>query len=83
MDSIPDKYVNPGGYVNFTATASDVDLGDTLTFSLVDPPPGATISAGGAFNWRPHITETGSTNVVAIRVTDNGTPNLSATNTSR
>ena len=81
VDFIPDKYVNPGGTVSFTATASDADTGDVLTFSLVNPPPGATITGGGEFSWRPHITETGSTNVVAIRVTDDGRPNLSGTNT--
>ena len=54
---------------NFTATATDADLpGDTLTFSLVNPPSGMTINgATGAITWTP---QTESTTTFGIKVTD-------------
>jgi PKD repeat protein len=65
-----------GNTFTFTATATDPDAGQTLTFSL-DPgaPSGATINAAtGVFSWTPPA---GGTFPVTIRVTDNGTPALS------
>jgi DNA/RNA endonuclease G (NUC1) len=39
---------------SFTATASDVDAGQTLTFSLIGAPAGATIDPNtGQFTWTP------------------------------
>jgi len=69
--------LNGGETVTFTATAEDDDLpADTLTFSLQGTPPaGATIDpVTGAFSWTP--TNTISTNVITVRVTDNGVPPL-------
>jgi endonuclease G len=37
---------------SFTANANDVD-GDSVTFSLVGAPAGATIASNGAFSWTP------------------------------
>ena len=73
--------VNPGQTVSFTATATDADLPtNTLTFSLVNPPAGATISPGdGTFNWRPAAVLAGTTNVVQVRVQDNGVPAMQDT----
>ena len=60
--------------LTFTATASDVDAGQTKKFSLVSAPSGAAINATtGVFTWKP--TATGSY-TVKIRVTDNGSPVL-------
>jgi Putative Ig domain len=64
----------------FTNSASDPDVGETLTFSL-DPgaPAGASIGAtNGVFAWTPADSQTG-TNDLTVRVTDNGLPPLSAT----
>jgi hypothetical protein len=72
--------VNPGAVINFNATASDVDAGDVLSFTLVNPPQNASITAAGVFSWRPHLAQAGTTNTVTVVVTDNGAPNLSATN---
>lgn len=72
--------VNPGATISFTATVTDVDPGDVQSFSLVNPPAHASISAAGAFTWRTHLAQAGTTNSVTVVVTDNGTPNLSATN---
>jgi len=52
----------------------------TLTFSLPIAPTNATLGASsGILNWRPLVTQANSTNPFAVVVTDNGTPNLSAT----
>jgi hypothetical protein len=62
-----------------TNTATDPDLpAQVLTFSL-DPgaPAGASIGAtNGVLLWTPAQAEAG-TNAITVRVTDNGTPNLS------
>ena len=67
-----------------TASASDVDLpADTLTFSLDSgAPPGATISSStGAFSWTPSEAQGPAEFEITVRVTDNGTPSLTATQT--
>ena len=77
---ISDYTVNAGQTVAFTASATDNAPGRTLTFSLLSPPSGATInSASGLFNWRPTVSQANTTNTVQVRVTDNGTPNLTDT----
>lgn len=79
---IGDSTVNPGQTISFTATATDADVPtNILTFSLLSPPAGATINSGtGLFNWRPTIAQANTTNTVKVKVTDDGSPNLSATN---
>jgi PKD domain-containing protein/putative Ig domain-containing protein len=71
----------PGALVTFTATATDPDIpANTLTFSI-DPgaPPGATIGAStGVFSWTP---QSGGAFAFTIRVTDNGSPPLSDSET--
>lgn len=76
---IPNKNVNVGQLLSFTNVVNDPDLpAQTLTFSFVSgAPSGATLDAtSGVFSWTPAAT---GTNTVAIRVVDNGTPALSAT----
>ncbi|MBU6399153.1 MAG: hypothetical protein KGS61_02445 [Verrucomicrobia bacterium] len=67
-----------------SASAQDPDLPpDLLTFSL-DPgaPPGASINpTNGLFVWVPTQAQGSSTNLVTVRVTDNGLPPLSDTQT--
>ena len=55
-----------------TASASDADLpADTLTYSLVSAPSGATINPGtGAFTWTPGETDGPGTHSVTVRVSD-------------
>ncbi|HJQ31529.1 MAG TPA: tandem-95 repeat protein [Pyrinomonadaceae bacterium] len=55
----------------FTATASDVD-GDTLTFSLVGAPAGASITSTGQFSWTPTEAQggTGSAFNFSVAVSD-------------
>jgi hypothetical protein len=81
VGTLTNRTVNPGQIISFTATATDADLPtNTLTFALVSPPSGATISGGGLFNWRPAVAQADTTNTVKVKVTDNGSPNLSGTN---
>jgi hypothetical protein len=75
------------GYVllplSVSTSASDPDAGQSLSFSL-DPgaPRGAVINPGsGVFSWTPTRNDARSTNRVTVRVTDNGIPPLSATQT--
>ena len=66
--------------LNFTATATDVDSGQTLTYSLINnPPSGASINAtSGLFSWTPTEAQGPGPHSVTIKVTDNGRPALSA-----
>jgi hypothetical protein len=76
LDPIGNKTVYVNQLLAFTATASDVDAGQSLSFTL-DPgaPFGTAINpSSGAFTWTPGIA---GTNLLTIRVTDNGTPALS------
>jgi hypothetical protein len=69
--------VSLGKSITFQAAATDPDAADTLTFSLQGSvPAGATINAQGAFAWTPLATQLGPS-TFTVRVTDNGTPNLS------
>ena len=79
---VSDQTVNVGVTVTVTNIATDPDVPpQTLTFSLLAGPTNATLDASsGIFTWRPLVTQAGSTNAIAVIVADNGTPNLSATN---
>jgi hypothetical protein len=74
---------NVGVTLLITNFVSDTDSpAQTLTFSLPVAPTNATLGANnGIFNWRPLVTQADSTNLVSIVVTDNGSPNLTATQT--
>ncbi|HEY1791225.1 MAG TPA: T9SS C-terminal target domain-containing protein [Verrucomicrobiae bacterium] len=78
---ISDRAINVGYHLSITNTATDSDTpAQTLTYSLPIAPTNATIgSASGIFDWRPFVTQANTTNPVQIVVTDNGTPNMSAT----
>ncbi len=74
LSAIGNKSGTVGSPVTFTASATDPN-GNSLTFSLVNPPTGASINpTSGAFTWTP--TSVGSPSVT-VRVTDNGTPAMS------
>ena len=78
--AINDQTVNVGQTITFTASATDTDLPpQTLTFNLLSAPTNATLSANGNFVWRPLVSQSNTTNLISLQVTDNGTPPLSAT----
>jgi len=65
-----------------TNTATDADLpANTLTFGLVSAPTGVSLnSASGVLTWTPTEAQGPSTNTITVKVSDNGTPGLSVTN---
>jgi hypothetical protein len=74
LDPIGNKTVKVGTLLTFAAKATDIDAGQTKTFSLVAPPAGASIVATtGVFTWTP---ATAGAFKVKVRVTDNGIPVL-------
>ena len=83
--SVGARTVNPGVTVFITNAVTDPDLpGQTLAFSFLTAPANATLTSLNAsnalFTWRPLISQAASTNAIKVKVIDNGTPNLSATN---
>ncbi len=78
LGAIGDRTVNEGTPLSFTATATDPDAGQALTFTLdAGAPAGAAITAGGAFTWTPAEDQGPGAIPITVRVTDDGTPNLS------
>ncbi|MDB6110566.1 MAG: N-acetylmuramoyl-L-alanine amidase [Pedosphaera sp.] len=77
---VADQTISPGSTLTLTNSATDPDLpANTLTFSLDGGGPiGASVdSVSGVFSWTPDASQIGTTNGVTVRVTDNGSPNLS------
>ncbi len=81
LQFIFDTATAAGRVLNITNSASDVDLpAQTLDYSLPSAPAGATISSSsGVIAWRPAATQAGATYPFSVRVADNGTPSMSAT----
>ncbi len=78
-----DVTLDEGNAANASATAVDPD-GDALAFALVSGPAGVIVNPTTGFvTWPTSEKDGPSTNTVRIRVTDNGTPALSATNEFR
>jgi hypothetical protein len=74
LAKIGNRTVKVSTAMTFTATATDVDAGQTKTFSLIGAPSGATISATtGVFKWTPPAV---GSYIFKVRVTDNGSPVL-------
>ena len=85
---IADQIINAGVTLVVTNVATDTDLPpQTLTFSVLTGPTNATLTmtdgTNGIFTWRPLVSQADTTNLVSVQVTDNGTPNLTATNNFR
>lgn len=80
LAAISDQQVNIGSPLTFTASATDSDLpANTLSFSLVGPPAGATINpTSGVFSWTPEFS---GDHEITIRATDNGASPLSDSKT--
>jgi len=83
LTAVSNQTLIAGQTLNITNTATDSDVpAQALTFSLLAPPSGATIDPSkGVFTWRPTIAQSPATNPMSVKVTDDGSPNLSATNT--
>jgi len=72
LGALANRTVNAGQTASFTAAATDADVpANTLTFSLVSPPTGASIDpVSGIFSWRPSVALANTTNTVQVQVTD-------------
>ena len=85
LAAIGNQTVNEGATLSFTASATDADLPiQTLTYSLdaASLALGMTInSATGVFSWTPTETQGGLTPSVTVTVTDNGSGNLTDSET--
>jgi len=74
--------VYPLSLLNVFVSATDIEE-DTLTFALEAGAPAAcTINSGnGLLAWRPLLSDANTTNPIAVCITDDGVPSLSATQT--
>ncbi|MDB6031447.1 MAG: N-acetylmuramoyl-L-alanine amidase, partial [Verrucomicrobiales bacterium] len=84
LTSIVNKTVKEGSPLVFAAIASDADIpAQTLVYSLDNgAPEGASINpVTGLFTWTPTESQGPSTNLITIRVTDNGSPAANASQT--
>ena len=80
LAAVADRTLNEGSTLTITNSASDADLPpNVLTFSLIAGPSGATLTSAGVLTWSTTESDGPSTNVFTVRVTDNGSPNLSDT----
>ncbi len=72
LDPIGDKTVDEGVNLTFTGTATDDGLpSNTLTFSLINAPMGASIDpTSGVFNWTPTEEQGPGTYPIDVGVTD-------------
>jgi uncharacterized repeat protein (TIGR01451 family) len=79
LQPIPDFTILEKSTLTFTNKAADADQPpETLTYSLSNAPPGATVGpASGVFTWTPAEGQAPGTNLITVVVTDNGTPPLS------
>lgn len=79
---VTNQYVDEGTRLSYQVVAGDSNTPpQNLTFGFARPgPPGASISTNGLFTWMPSESQGPSSNIIAVRVTDNGLPPLSTTN---
>jgi uncharacterized repeat protein (TIGR03803 family) len=74
LATIGNKTIKKDSTLTFKATATDADAGQTITYSLIGAPAGATIgSSTGTFTWKPTTT---GTFIFKVRATDSGSPAL-------
>jgi hypothetical protein len=80
LAEIMNRSVHAGTFVTFTNSATDTDVPtNALTFSLdAGAPPGASVGANtGVFAWQTGDADTGMSNYITARVTDNGVTPMS------
>ncbi|MDB6034611.1 MAG: putative secreted protein [Verrucomicrobiales bacterium] len=84
LGAIPSFTNYPGSSVSFIASATDTDIpGQTLHFSLDPGAPASAVvnSVSGQFIWSIPGNASASINSITLRVTDSGSPALSASRT--
>ncbi|MBI3880593.1 MAG: sulfatase-like hydrolase/transferase, partial [Verrucomicrobia bacterium] len=79
LTAISNRTLLPGDSLVITNVASDAETPGLLTFSLTNSPPGAGITTNtGILTWVTSVTNAGTTNPFTVVVADNGSPNLTA-----
>ena len=83
LAAIGNQSINELVQLSFTATATDPDIpAQSLSFSIAGAvPPGAAITAGGAFTWTPTEAQGPGNYTFDVVVTDDGAGPLSDTET--
>ncbi len=83
LAAIGNRTIDESVRSTFTATATDPDFGQTRTFTLdAGAPAGASIHpVTGVFSWTPTDAQGPGSYPVTVRVTDNGPPPLSDSET--
>ena len=83
LSPINNRTVNAGSTVTFTNVAYDPNPADMLTFSLNPgaPPTASVHPVTGVFTWTTSDADTNSIHSITVKVTDNGSPPMSATAT--
>jgi hypothetical protein len=78
---LPNRSLLVGQTLQLDLVATDVDQPpQNLTFSLLPPTPiSVTLTNGNRLRWTPTLAEVG-THQIVVRVSDDGTPPMSATN---
>ena len=78
---VADQIIDEGSSLAFTVTATDPDAPANALTYILEPgaPAGATITPTGDFEWTPAEADGPGSATVTVRVTDDGTPALSAT----
>ena len=84
LAALASRTVNAGSNLVLTATVTDTNVpAPALTFSLLSGPTNAALAqvnnTNASLSWRPLVTQSGTTNAFALKVADNYTPSLSAT----
>jgi regulation of enolase protein 1 (concanavalin A-like superfamily) len=79
VNPIGTKVILLGQTLRFRITATDPDVpAQNLTFELVNGPQGAILTQDGEFSWTPTSSQAPSTNLVTVKVTDSGSPQMSS-----
>jgi hypothetical protein len=76
-----EHFIYPGQTVTLVAHAYDAEVPpQVLTYALDAgaPPDSALDASSGLFTWSPSVTQLPSTNTITLHVTDNGTPQMTA-----
>jgi hypothetical protein len=82
LTPVVDLTVYPGTVVSITNNATDADIpANDLSFALEPGAPAASAvnPTNGVFSWTPAFADVGTTNTVTVRVSDDGSPVLSST----
>ncbi len=80
LAAVSNRTINAGENLVITNSVTDADLPDVQTFSLLLAPSNAIIGSNtGILLWRPLVAQANSNHSFQVRVVDNGTNTLSAT----